>query len=267
MDLRFTTPCPNCNSVLTLKEKHFGKEVNCPSCRNSFEVHNFTRNDTSLELEFKATTVIESKCTNPSEAPPSRSPGEFECAEIGQRGSKLEKLGRFELKELLGEGGFGRVYRAYDPQLDRFVALKVPTFSVNDQLRVNRFIAEAKSAAQLRHPHIVPTFDSGKIGDKLYIAAQLVLGQSLSDRLKASRVSPKEGVIWMAKIADAVNYAHQQGIVHRDIKPHNVMLDEKQEPQLMDFGLAKRIDDDSNMTVDGARNGHTGVHVTRAGSR
>ncbi|MEZ6122786.1 MAG: protein kinase [Planctomycetaceae bacterium] len=123
--------------------------------------------------------------------------------------------------------------------MDRFVAMKIPTFSPSDRSHVKRFLTEAKAAAQLRHPNIVPTFDSGQGGDKLYIAAQFINGlvaQMIES--KTARSKARDAARWVAKIADAVHYAHEQGIVHRDIKPHNVMLDEKGEPQLMDFGLA-----------------------------
>ncbi len=164
----------------------------------------------------------------------------------------LGQLGRFVVECVLGEGSFGRVYRAFDPQLDRLIALKVPTFSNGDQVRVARFLAEAKAAAQLRHPHIVPIFESGRAGGRYFIAAQYIAGQPLSARIQADTPSLEQTARWVLTLAEAFAYAHRKGIVHRDIKPDNIMLDAKGEPQVMDFGLAKRESDLAMATGDGS---------------
>jgi len=162
------------------------------------------------------------------------------------------KLGRFEVVSVLGEGGFGKVYKAKDPSLDRFVALKVPMLSIDSENRVSRFLAEAKAAARLRHPNIVTTYESGKADNRYYIATEYIEGELLSDRLEHGSLSFSEAAEIVRKLASALHYAHQRGIIHRDLKPHNVMLDGNGEPQLLDFGLAKRTDDDSSLTTDGA---------------
>jgi len=164
----------------------------------------------------------------------------------------LGKLGRFELKELLGQGAYGRVYRAYDPQLDREVALKVPIFGPDDKHKIQRFSAEAKAAARLRHPNIVSTYESGQIGAQYYIAAQFVSGQTLAQRLAQGRPDFRLSAEWIRQLALALAYAHEAGIVHRDIKPENMILDDSGVPHIMDFGLAKRINDDAAMTTDGS---------------
>ncbi|MCA9062889.1 MAG: protein kinase, partial [Planctomycetaceae bacterium] len=255
MATSFQTSCPHCQRALKVQDRHVGKVVRCSGCGQTFEVKSLRAGGDSLEQK-PAVVSVDQPGSTPSGTVSNRSGDTSGSLASLQREAAseptLEKLGRFEVKQLLGEGGFGRVYRAYDPQLDRYVALKVPTFSVTDRSRVKRFLTEAKAAAQLRHPNIVPTFDSGQAADKLYIASQFISGQSLIDRIKDGKVKVRDAARWVAKIADAVQYAHEQGIVHRDIKPHNVMLDEKGEPQLMDFGLAKRLSEDSAMTVDGS---------------
>jgi serine/threonine protein kinase len=162
------------------------------------------------------------------------------------------KLGRFDLKELLGQRAYGRVYRAYDPQLDREVALKVPMFGPDDKHKIQRFSAEAKAAARLRHPNIVPTYESGQFGGQYYIAAQFVSGQTLAQRLAQGGPDFRQVADWVGQLADALAHAHRQGIVHRDIKPENIMLDEHEKPLIMDFGLAKRMNEDAAITTDGS---------------
>ncbi|MEZ6043577.1 MAG: serine/threonine-protein kinase [Planctomycetaceae bacterium] len=102
------------------------------------------------------------------------------------------------------------------------------------------------------HPNIVPTYDFGQDGDKLFLASEFVAGSTLQGRIEEGPVTPREVAEWVAKIADAVYFAHERGIIHRDIKPHNILIDDRGEPQLTDFGLARRTDDESNLTLDGS---------------
>lgn len=241
MDSGFKTQCAHCSTTLKLKNRHLGRVVRCPSCRQRFEVKSLRSGETSL-IDAPAAVSL-------NDEPSGSEPG---LAGKAAQEPTLEQLGRFEIKRVVGEGAFGRVYRAYDPQLDRFVALKVPTFASTDKARVRRFLTEAKAAAQLHHPNVVPTYDSGEAAGKLYIASQFVGGRPLNEQIKFAEIETNEAVRWVASLAEAVDYAHQQGIVHRDIKPHNVMLAENGEPQLMDFGLARRVDEDASMTVDGS---------------
>ncbi|MCA9047405.1 MAG: serine/threonine protein kinase, partial [Planctomycetaceae bacterium] len=137
----------------------------------------------------------------------------------------VRTLGRFQLKSVLGVGGFGKVYRAWDPQLERFVALKVPTFGRNQQTRIKRFLSEAKAAARLKHANIVTTFESGKADRQYYIASEFIKGRLLSELIRDNPPSVSESVEIVRKLADALAYAHSQGILHRDVKPHNVIID------------------------------------------
>jgi hypothetical protein len=183
----------------------------------------------------------------------------------------LGRLGRFVLHEPLGRGGFGVVYRAYDPLLDRELALKVPLFPTGEQKRAERFLNEARAAARLRHPNIVAVYESGEADGLLYLAAEYVQGQTLAETLEKSgaehgpSVLPDGGhhglpsavplpqaVLWVRDLAGALEYAHSQEVVHRDIKPQNIMIDDQGRPQIMDFGLAKRLDQDSKTTLEGA---------------
>jgi serine/threonine protein kinase len=151
------------------------------------------------------------------------------------------QIGRFQIRARLGTGAFGTVYQAYDPQLERIVALKVPPAGVLDSPhRVERFLGDAKAAAQLQHPHIVPVFDAGRDGDCYYIASAYIPGQTLREALDDKPLSLRQAVTLVSQLAEALAYAHDMGIVHRDVKPANIMLDKNGQPHLIDFGLAHR---------------------------
>ncbi|MBY0232020.1 MAG: serine/threonine protein kinase, partial [Gemmataceae bacterium] len=154
-----------------------------------------------------------------------------------------ERIGRFEVKRLLGEGAFGRVYEAFDPVMKRRVALKVAKHL--DEKHGERFMREARSAGLLTHPNIVAVFDSGADGESRYIASAFVEGKTLDGKME-----PRRAAEIVRKLAEALAYAHKMGVVHRDVKPANVMLREDGEPLLMDFGLAARADE-AAMTVEG----------------
>jgi WD40 repeat protein len=161
-------------------------------------------------------------------------------------------LGRFELLGLLGVGAFGTVYRARDAGLDRLVAVKVPRASLlaaPEQL--DRFLREARAAARLRHPHIVPLFEVGAEDHIPYLVSAFVPGLTLADVLSARRLPPRRAAEIVAAIADALDYAHGQGVIHRDVKPSNILIGDDGTPFLMDFGLAKREAGEATLTQEG----------------
>jgi eukaryotic-like serine/threonine-protein kinase len=156
--------------------------------------------------------------------------------------SSLE-LGRFRLLEKLGEGQHATVYRAYDPILERHVALKVPRQGLIKTAKgLERFLGEAKALARLRHPRIVPVFEAGWDGERHFIAMALIEGRSLADRIAEGPVPIRRALEIVADLAEALAYAHTEGIVHRDVKPANIRLDHRDAVYLMDFGIAYRPD-------------------------
>lgn len=161
------------------------------------------------------------------------------------------RVGRFQVQGVLGQGAFGVVYRAYDPHLERAIALKVPRFAPDDLCLVERFLTEARAAARLRHPNIIAVYEAGRVEDELYIASELVDGGGLRERIPSSPLKFQQAAAWVRDVSQALAYAHSEGIVHRDIKPENILLGQDGRPKITDFGLAKLADDEAGQTVEG----------------
>ena len=166
-------------------------------------------------------------------------------ADSASKAAEPVRLGKFQLLEAVGEGGFGTVYRARDTELNRTVAIKLPRFgAMGGEAQRERFLREARAAAQLRHPHICPVYEVGRSEQQMFIALGFIEGQDLRKWSIERRLTARESAELVAKIARAVHYAHEHGVIHRDIKPANVVMDTASgEPVLMDFGLAKQLDD------------------------
>jgi len=160
-------------------------------------------------------------------------------------GQMLRKLEKYEVLDEIGHGGMATVYRARDSSLDRFVALKVlhPHLQRTSEARA-RFTREAKSVARLRHPHILEIYDySGEASDETYIAAELLTGPTLKDFVLEHKEVPAEIAACIAlQLAEALGAAHAKGIIHRDVKPENVLIHEDRCVKLTDFGIAYMVD-------------------------
>ena len=160
-------------------------------------------------------------------------------------------IAHFHLYERIGMGGFGAVWKAFDSELERTVAIKIPRKDRISAADVEQFLHEARVAAQLSHPHIVTIHEIGRWEDLHYIVSDFVEGASLTDWIKRRKPKRTESAKLCALIARALHEAHECGIIHRDLKPGNILIDEEGEPHLTDFGLAKTRDDDSHRTKDG----------------
>ena len=223
MPISVQCPNPACGTVSIVSEEIVGRRVKCRQCSQAFTA--------SLTIDHV--------------------PGESPATVLGTTSSQ-QRIGRFEVRGKLGAGAFGIVYRAYDPRLEREVALKVPNAGTLDSpKRVERFLREAKAAAGLRHPHIVPVFDAGQDGGRYFIASAFIEGKKLADTFDETGAELKRAARLVRELAEALAYAHEQGIVHRDVKPDNIMVDNDDRVHLMDFGLAARQDDEARITNDG----------------
>src|SRR5829696_6413040 len=161
--------------------------------------------------------------------------------------------GRYELGPLLGRGGMARVHAARDVVLDRPVAVKVLAEDVVDQRGRERFVREARTAARFEHPNAIAVYDAGEADGVLYIVMELVEGRSLAERLAAEGPLPvDEAQRIIGRVLDALGAAHAVGVIHRDVKPGNVLLGAGGLVKLADFGIAKRLDQlDPDLTGTG----------------
>jgi tRNA A-37 threonylcarbamoyl transferase component Bud32/tetratricopeptide (TPR) repeat protein len=148
-----------------------------------------------------------------------------------------------EILELLGQGGMAAVYKARQPHLNRLIALKILTSGrEQDSAFADRFTREAQTLARLNHPHIVTLYDFGKVDGLFYLCMEYVDGVSLRQLMQSKKLSPEEALAIVPKICDALQYAHEHGVVHRDIKPENVLLNQEGRVKIADFGIAKMVD-------------------------
>lgn len=163
-----------------------------------------------------------------------------------------KQFGPYQIVSPLGEGGMAAVYKAYQPGIDRYVAIKVlPKHFAQDPQFFERFEQEAKLLAKLQHPHILPIHDYGKSDGYTYMVMPLVEGGDLNDLLTGKRFTLEETEQVVSQVGDALDYAHTQGIVHRDVKPSNILIDPRGNCLLTDFGIAKLVEGSSSLTGTG----------------
>ena len=180
-------------------------------------------------------------------------PGRFTPAGSHDGLSTIRRFGDYELLNEVARGGMGVVYRARQVSLDRIVALKMilqGEFAGEED--VVRFKREAEAAAQLSHPGIVPIYQVGQCDGQHFFTMGFIEGQSLKERVQRGPLVPREAAELLRKLAEAIAYAHRRGVVHRDLKPANVLLDLQGEPRVTDFGLARKLEQNGELTRTGA---------------
>jgi Protein kinase domain len=165
------------------------------------------------------------------------------------------KLGQYEVQDFIGQGAMGLVYRAYHTELERTGAVKVMQAITPDPDSVARFRHEAQSIAKLRHPNIVDVYDFGEYQGTPYMIVEYVPGGSLAGRMNGRRLDQATALRYLRGIASGLDYAHEHGIIHRDVKPANVLLSAEDSPVLADFGLAKLLQGSSLKSMTGVTTG------------
>jgi len=228
--------CPSCGALLTAGSP----EQLCPRCLMK------------AGLPSDATVL-----SDESKAAAAPSGSKFQPAEVAELNAAFPQ---FEFVDLLGRGGMGAVYKARQKDLDRVVAVKVlPKELANAPGFAERFTREAKALAKLNHPHIVTVHDFGQANGLFYLVMEFVDGVNLRQAMQAGRLTPEQALTIVPQVCDALQFAHEEGIVHRDIKPENILLDKRGRVRIADFGLAKLL---GKSETDATLTGHHQVMGT-----
>src|ERR1051325_10068929 len=165
---------------------------------------------------------------------------------------KVHYFGDYELLQEMARGGMGVVWKARQVSLKRILAVKLLLAGKFSSAEfVKRFQAEAEAAANLQHPNIVAIHEVGEHEGQHYFSMEFVEGQSLAERARENPLPPELAAEYMQTIAEAIHYAHERGVLHRDLKPSNILIDTLDRPRVTDFGLAKRLNEDSEITLSG----------------
>ncbi len=226
--------CPHCHVVIELVDVVLGRDVTCPKCGSRIS------SDPNPSALAKTRPYHDHDATGEPKSASAATP-----PVASQRPPMIEAFGAFPTAQAAGGGAYGEVFWAYDPQLDRDVAIKRPHQRRLPPELAERFAREARSAAQLQHRHIVGTYEVGEVDGRPYIASEYILGTDLAARANAQKdqnrlLPPRDIALLCAQVAEALHVAHEAGIVHRDLKPANILIGADGLPRVMDFGMAKR---------------------------
>ena len=272
MPFKVRCPNPECRRSTTVEDELRGRRARCKACGTKFLLVPSEEDAPAPQFVAQPPTAsaVESTPMEPladfhdmPPAPPQEFPAPFStlfAAPLPDDPSTSTQVdaevvaNRYRLGEVLGKGNFGLVYKAYDLHLERTVAVKLlHTDVVNSPEAVSRFQREAKAAARLHHPHIVPVFDAGRHGDNYFLVAAYIEGEALDRSIPAEGIEPRRAAFWTIQLLEALAAAHRQNVLHRDVKTGNIMVDVEDRVHLMDFGLASWNEGDgARLTQHGA---------------
>ena len=215
--------CPFCDHPVSTEDE-FVESIQCGNCEKIIDAASIIDDHTMSETALGAGDIDEDD-------------PDFEEPEKG------DLIGRFQIVEKIGQGGFGSVFRAHDLELTRDVAIKLPRLDRLSLRHAQELLREAQTAAKLRDANIVSVYEIGRYRQFLYIVSDFVSGPSLSAFIKQVQLTHQEAATLFAQMARGLHKAHEAGVVHRDMKPGNVLMDADAGPMITDFGLARRLGD------------------------
>ncbi|MDX6530381.1 MAG: eukaryotic-like serine/threonine-protein kinase [Blastocatellia bacterium] len=216
----------------------FDSTLQCEPEQRSIFLSRACGEDESLRREVESLLASHEKDGSFIDSPAYQAAAEMLASDLELKAGQT--IGRYEIRSKLGAGGMGEVYLAEDTQLGRGVAIKfLPPEAMSDERAKKRLIREARAAATLDHPHICSVYEIGEADGRSFIAMQYIEGETLDVKLKRKPLELKESLTIAAQIAEALTEAHSHGIIHRDIKPQNIMLTARGQVKVLDFGLAK----------------------------
>ncbi len=243
--------CPNCDAILRLLEEH-------PDHLMTELRHLVPPGSSIAALAPELTAAVRNVAERLVRTNANDGSSEEVTVDPGRRFARLVangpcRLGKFLLQAQLGVGSFGFVFRAWDVELERTVAIKIQRAgSLAGDEEVDRFHREARSAAQLKHPGIVSLYETAHTEDGVcFLVYEYVEGVTLENWLQEHRPTPQRAAAQIAELAEVLQYAHEHGVIHRDVKPSNILVDRDGRLHIMDFGLAKRETGDMTKTPDG----------------
>jgi serine/threonine-protein kinase len=252
--LSLTVACPACGKPFSINSELAGRPGRCPHCNTAFRTPTMPEGGSRETMVPPPLPGQGSRDSSSSPPPPLPRPAAVPppSSRAAVQPGLPERIGPYNVSRELGRGAFGVVYQGFDAALKRDVAIKVLNrTALGSQKAVDRFLREAQVVAGMHHNHIVPVYQLGEHEGGYYIASRFIPGKSLTDAIPEDGLPAERAVPWAIQLLDALAYAHAQGVMHRDVKPDNALLDEHGQLFLTDFGLAGWVGQ-AEMTQDGS---------------